>query len=158
MLKTQRKGFEDWSVAHTLGAVATACMVLASGCVSPMAGPLKLYEGPVLNAEKVAHLSWQTGGGRLVRVDDSPVDERAGLATVLPGRHTIQYLGKFGGSVLLGPAIRTVGPLTARLELQAGHIYLVKTTRRGDWGSPDLYIWIEDAATGDVLHGGKPPP
>jgi hypothetical protein len=131
-------------------------LVLASGCAGPV-GPLKLYDGPVLGDDKVALLDWQTGGGRVLRIDDRPVEEHARQVTVLPGRHTIQYLGTYGGSVLRGPAVRRVGPLIARLELQAGRVYLVKAKRQGDWSSPSLYLWIEDAATGEVLHGGKPP-
>lgn len=156
MPRTQRKGFGQSPVARKLRAAAATWLALAGGCASPMAGPIKLYDGPVLENEKVALLDWRAGGGRVLRVDDRPVDEHSREAAVLPGWHTIQYLGTFGGSVLLGPAVRRVGPLNARFELQAGHLYLVKTTRRGDWRSPDLYLWIEDAVTGHVLHGGKP--
>jgi hypothetical protein len=123
-----------------------------------VAGAFKLYDGPVLGDDQVALLDWQTGGGQVLRIDDHPVDERARQAAVLPGRHTIQYLGAYGGSVLRGPAVRRVGPLIARLELQAGHVYLVKAERQGDWRWPSLYLWIEDAPTGAVLHGEKPLP
>jgi hypothetical protein len=51
---------------------------------------------------------------------------------VLPGRHAIQYVGTYGGSVLLGPAVRRVGPLIARLELQAGHVYLAWISTEGN--------------------------
>src|SRR5262245_58901800 len=157
MAGRQRKGLRDSLVACLLQVCAPAWMLLASGCAAPVVGPLKSYDGPVLGDDKVALLDWQSGGGHVLQIDDRPVDERARQAAVLPGRRTIQYLGTFGGSVLLGPAVRRVGPLIARLELQAGHVYLVKANRQGDWRSPSLYLWIEDAATGEVLHGGKPP-
>lgn len=137
--------------------VGAAWIALVAGCAGPgpIAGPLKFYEGPTQSDQKVAFLDWQTGGGRVLQIDDRSVDERARQVAVLPGRHTIQYAGRYNTAA--GPPVR-VGPLIARLELQAGHVYLVKTAPWGNSKSPYLFLWIQNAATGEVLHGDKPPP
>jgi DNA-binding beta-propeller fold protein YncE len=130
-----------------------------TGCsVAARSGPPpKLYKGTTLASDQVAILDWGCAscGGSVKEVDGKKVEDvtrRDTRVAVLPGEHRLRYEGWYGGSVMLGPASRTVTQ-TDVIELKAGHEYLVKATRRGPWSHPSLYLWIDDAATGEAVAG-----
>jgi hypothetical protein len=139
--------------------ILSAWFLTGCGYVARSGAPPKLYEGVTLAADQVAILDWGFGGGSVKEVDGKKVQPVTGWdtrAAVLPGAHTLRYEGWYGGSVMLGPASRTV-TRTDVVELKAGHVYLVKATRKGPWSRPSLYLWIEDAATGvEVAGTGRP--
>jgi len=132
---------------------AILALTLAAGCAS---GAVRLYEGPKQPDEAVAVLAW-SGLTSVVQINDKPVESGTRRAELLPGQYKVVYWGEFWGSVMLGPPIRRVGPLTAVLSLQAGRTYVVNAEQRGPRDRPYLYLWIEDSASGEVLHGERPP-
>jgi hypothetical protein len=134
------------TLAVVVSALSTGCAVRA----------VRLYDGPKLPDERVAILE-SRGGAYVVQINDKAVEPGTGRAELLPGQSRIVYWGEFGGSVMLGPPIRRVGPLTAVLTLEAGRTYVVNAERRGSWDRPSLYLWIEDVASARVLHGARPP-
>jgi hypothetical protein len=111
------------------------------------------YVEPDLSDEGVARLDGPEGA--VFEIDGKKVQDAGGVRLV-PGDHTISYRWAFGGSVLLGPPIRHMSR-TGVVRVEAGHVYLVKGNREGHWGSPTLYLWIEDAASGEVVDGIRSP-
>ncbi len=144
--------------AWILSGVLSAWFLTGCGVAARSGAPPKLYEGTTLANDQVAVLDWgcsSCSGGSVKEVDRRKVEEVTRWDTrvaVLPGKHTLRYDGWYGGSVMLGPASRTITQ-TDVVELKAGHVYLVKATRKGQWSHPSLYLWIEDAATGEVVAG-----
>ena len=139
------------------------CILLSgSGCgLAARAGaPPKLYEGATLADEQVALFDWACSScdGSIQEIDGKKVAEVRGWdsrVAVLPGKHTLRYSAWYGGSVMLGPSIRTATRVDV-VEVKAGHTYLVKSTRKGPWTNPSLYLWIEDATTEEPIAGLKP--
>jgi hypothetical protein len=110
--------------------------------------PPEVYRGPDMPDSRVATLDGAS------EIDGMTTDVRT-QTRLLPGPHTIRYVVTFGGSVLRGPAVRTVQG-RAVLVMKAGHAYTVKGERTGDWANPGLYVWIEDTTEGQIVHGARP--
>ena len=144
-------------------------LVLAASCA--VLPPYRDYAGPERPDDQIAILKWSVSGffGRVPRVsniDGQQMPRYPGLfvkgpypsneARSLPGKHIIVY-----GAQLCELGCKDATP-TATIEMKAGHVYLVKGAR---WDFSMLIfdnyyranVWIEDEATGEVLHGSKRP-
>ncbi len=157
-----------WSISHRRALdrilALSIVLILAASC----AAPFRDYEGPELPDDQIVILKW--GGVCCTNPVVDAIDGRAtnlnGLfidgqfpqtsARLLPGEHTINYSITFicnMGNFCY--ALRN----TARLDLKAGHVYAVKGSRCGFECFFSITrksrAWIEDEATGEVLHGSK---
>lgn len=144
-------------------------LVLAASCA--VLPPYRDYAGPERPDDQIAILKWAVGivlaspsvyvsnidGQQMLRstgLFDSPVPSNK--ARLLPGKHIIVY-----GVGLCKLGCKDATP-TATIDMKAGHVYLVKGDR---WDLSMLIfdnyyranVWIEDEATGEVLHGSKTP-
>ena len=130
-----------------------AFAIFAASCATP---PLKLYSGPKQPDDQIAILKW--GGFRMNSfpntIDGKEIEGTSlnvnAQARLLPGKHTIVYSRYFRK---LG---RRCG--TATIDLKAGHVYRLKAARSMLWHFYSrATVWIEDEATGEVLHGSRTP-
>lgn len=85
-----------------------------------------------------------------VRIDGHQAEKR--VVELPPGRHTLNYSAALGGSVMLGPMIRSYDGVFADVELLSGRLYRLKRDRfyPGVGIRVDIF-WIEDADSGEVL-------
>jgi len=141
-------------------------LVLTASCAAP---PLyRDYAGPERPDDQIAILKWAVSGfignvPRVSNIDGQQMPRHPDLfvkypteARLLPGKHIIVY-----GVQLCELGCKDVPP-TATINMKAGHVYLVEGER---WDISmlnfDNYyrvtVWIEDEATGEVLHGSKRP-
>ncbi len=140
-------------------------LVLAASCT--VLPPYRDYAGPERPDDQIAILKWAVvregvyvsniDGQQMLRstgLFDSPVPSIE--ARLLPGKHRIVY-----GAEHCKLGCKEATP-TATIDMKAGHVYLVKGDR---WDFSVLIfdnyhranVWIEDEATGEVLHGSKTP-
>ncbi len=115
-----------------------------------------------ISDDQIAILKWAGWGDAIVTVIDGRATNMTGLfidgqfpqtsARLLPGEHTIDYGIRVG---VRGYVWTNREGGTARLDLKAGHVYAVKGGRCFFCFTRKYAAWIEDEATGEVLHGSK---
>ena len=159
---SQRRPLDRFLALSIVLVLATSCAVLP---------PYRDYAGPERPDDQIAILKWGVSGffGGLpyvTNIDGQQLTVMTELfpkgpypsskARLLPGKHIIVY-----GAILCELGCKDPTP-TATIEMKAGHVYLVKGAR---WDISKLIfdnyylanVWIEDEATGEVLHGSKTP-
>ncbi len=135
---------------------------LMTGCSGP---PFKAYKGPELPDDQVAILDWShSWRATVIEIDGkrlpfemclskafltgrpSPPDQ----ARLLPGKHTIVYVGHVDAG---GP--RQDWVRTTTLDMKPGHRYAVMAENNVLLGAAAL--WIVDQTTGEVVaaHGSR---
>ncbi len=139
---------------------AALCGVIAlitlGGCSTNNDFVYKLYPGPELPDSELATLRF---GGQVfeARIDGLNVMRRDyGAIKVAPGRHTISYGAEFGVSVMVNPAMHDAIAADTTIELEPGRSYILQGGRTYGQGYT-MYLWIEDAETGDVVGGVRKP-
>ncbi len=139
------------------GLVGLLLLASCVACTSTGAGhTYKLYPGPSRPAEELATLRFGDGVHSL-RVDGLNV-ERSDYESIdlLPGEHEIAWGSQFLVSVLVNPTGRDEASARVTAELLADHTYTVHGDRTTGPGY-QMYLWIEDTATGEVIGGRKMP-
>lgn len=147
-----------------IGLLLYSLAVLVTACTLP---PAKLYDGNTRPAAELAIVK-RASLEIILSVDGQPVMEKQNLATgqwprfqyeawVEPGRHKIEYSTVHASWEFRLPTF------TANLELEPGHVYVVRDEHHdclGAWGlilcdepGQFLAVWIEDQTTGEIVHG-----
>ncbi len=139
---------------------AALCGVIAlitlGGCSTTSDFVYKLYPGPALPDSELATLRF---GDRVseARIDGLSVNRwDYGAIKVAPGGHTISYGAEFGVSVMVNPAMQDAIATSTTIELKSGRSYILQGARTYGHGYT-MYLWIEDAETGDVVRGIRKP-
>ena len=150
-------------------AIAIALAFLSSGCA------MKAYEGPERPKSEIAVLRQVhqqsvvltvplTIPGLLtkhvatiIEIDGKSVPGIAAEGAtihILPGRHSarVHYFRRPGVSLFGFPNYET-RDLSIEFSAKAGHEYRIPVERRGEKN----WIWVEDATTGKLVAGKKPP-
>lgn len=115
----------------------------------------KLYPGKErpqseLATVKLAGVSFaQIDGLRVNRADYEQVH-------LLPGEHQVYWGQWFAVSVMVDSDMFSEGGLTAQVELEAGHSYELHADRTHGHGY-QMFFWMTDRATGEVIAGEKKP-
>lgn len=137
--------------------VTVAIIVLMSACGSYRSDHVyKLYPGPELPDSDVATLKF----GNLVYVVEidglrvSAADY--GAVKLLPGVHSIQWEATFVVSVMVNASGFDRAEVDNVALLSAGHKYILEADRTTGHGYR-MYLWIEDAETGEVVAGVRKP-
>ena len=132
-------------------------LTLALACASTgMGHAYKLYPGPPRPPDELATLRFGSRvflvqvDGMLVQASDYEVVE------LLPGEHEIRWSATFLISPYVEPSMSAKAEAKVTVELLAGHAYSVHTDRTTGPGY-DLYLWIEEAGSGEVVAGRKKP-
>ena len=115
----------------------------------------RLYPGPILEESQVVKINLSDAYYALI---DGLSVKRPDYQCVLllPGEHEI-YWGKFFTiSVLIEPTMYKKGEGSAKVNLKAGHIYNLHADRTYGHGY-QMFFWIEDAESGEVIAGIKKP-
>lgn len=137
--------------------ITAAFAVLLSACGgSHSKHAYKLYPGPVLPDSDVATLKF---GNRVhaVEIDGLTVSSADyGEIKLKPGPHTIRWGTKFIVSVLINSSGFDSAIADNDVTLAAGHTYSIEADRTTGHGYR-MYLWIEDAETGQVVAGTKKP-
>lgn len=139
------------------GLLSLAIVTLVLGCAGTGEGyRYKLYPGPARPDNELATLefckpalTFRVDGMRVEQSDYEVVD-------LLPGEHEIKWGAEFGVSLLVNPAGRDAVATEVTVELRAGHRYIVCADRTTGPGYR-MYLWIEDAATHELVAGRRMP-
>lgn len=139
-------------------AIAVAAIAACAGPGKPDVAQhtYKLYPGPARPQAELAvvELRIPVQAVRIDRLLVSADDYR--IVELPPGEHHIAWEAAFGVSVMVNPAMQDSAALERTLHLAAGHRYLVRADRTYGQGYR-MYLWIEDAKTGEVLAGTRKP-
>lgn len=140
---------------NTVRLLAVALASLA-GCASGPEHVYKLYPGPEQESGELATLSfgdnvWQAtiDGLHVSRSDYSVIE-------LEPGRHELEFSAMFHVSVLVNSSMRDGVGDSFTVDLEPGKRYVMKGDRTTGYGY-SMYLWLEDAATGDVVLGWRKP-
>ena len=153
---------------------ALVLALLSSGCA------IKAYEGPELPKSEIATIYPFVNSGAVLglffgvvplpairhktlvyEIDGKDVSYR-GLVYVLPGRHSVKvdYWRRPDTTMCIGSIVGDAcvlnyetRDLSISFTAKAGHDYRIPAERRGEKN----WIWVEDAKTGKVVAGEKPP-
>ena len=145
------------SVAGSVFHAAALLILLLAGCTTLEV--YRGYPGPDLPDASVAtvELNPSLFGKRWARIDDVEVDgEKFRSVKLLPGVHRIEWNRTFGVSFLVDPRMFVEYKHSATVTLDAGRTYRLQSDRTTGPGYR-VYFWIEDAVTGNVVHGSKKP-
>ena len=106
----------------------------------------------------VAVIEWSDISKSAVRtIDDKPVAEDSHSAVLPPGRHIVNVDFVRGQSIMLGPTSVRLGK-NFEFFVEGGHTYSVRYDRvYVPGGRPGDFIWIEDADSGAIIDGHRPP-
>jgi hypothetical protein len=92
-----------------------------------------------------------------VRIDGFEVSSADyGRVNLLPGNHQVSWDAEFGVSVLVNPSGWDTTEVDLTVNLLAGHAYTVNADRTTGPGYR-MYLWMEDASSGEVIAGTKKP-
>ena len=110
-----------------------------------------------LSALTEALASVDLGAAEWAEIDDVRVEHHEyGSVKLLPGSHDIKWGKTFAVSFLIDWRMWAPYEHSAIVTLEAGHTYILQTDRTTGPGYR-VYFWIEDAATGNVVHGSRKP-
>jgi hypothetical protein len=126
-----------------------------TGCSSASNEVCRGYSGEDRPDASLAKV--ELGPANWARFDQLKLD-RSQCASVklLPGHIHIEWSKAFGVSVLVDSRGVVERRATADLTLTEGHVYRLQAARTLGPGYR-IYMWIEDAGTGEVLVGDKKP-
>lgn len=114
----------------------------------------KLYPGPILPDSEVATLKFGSGV-HTVEVDGLKVSSADyGTIKLVPGEHRIRWESMFIVSVMVNASGFDSAEADNMANLAAGHTYSIEADRTTGHGY-SMYLWIEDAETGEVVAGVK---
>ena len=124
-------------------------------CSSLPQDSYKLYAGPNRPLEELAVV--RLGDQYHVRIDGLSAS-RADWAEVhlLPGYHSIEWETTFAVSVLVNVNGWDTRRTMASPYLEPGHVYLLEADRTVG-GGYQMYQWLEDLTTGEVVAGEQKP-
>ncbi len=136
------------------------CVVVAVTLVGCAVGTPDIYKGYPGQARQAAEISIVRGksaglhevdGESLKHPDPSKYYHEAHL---LPGAHTVTLIRDFSVSILLVPGGRITASKSFLVIMEAGHVYELHADRTTGPGFR-VYLWIEDARTGELVAGQK---
>lgn len=129
---------------------------LLSGCATTNDYVYKLYPGPELDDSEVATIRLDDGVYQM-KIDGMTFHwTDYATAKVKPGEHDIDFTAMFGVSVLINPNGWDAAGTSAITDLEAGHTYSARSDRTIGHGY-QMYVWIEDIDTGEVVAGSRKP-
>ena len=137
--------------------LAAVIVAIVSACGSYRSDHVyKLYPGQELPDSDVATLKFGNGV-YIVEIDDLRVSAADyGAVKLLPGVHTIRWEATFMVSVMVNASGFDRAELENGALLSAGHTYILEADRTTGHGYR-MYLWIEDAKTGEVVAGVRKP-
>jgi len=137
--------------------ITVAIIVLVSACGSYRSDHVyKLYPGPELPDSDVATLKFGNGV-YVVEIDGLRVSATDyGEVKLLSGVHTIRWEATFMVSVMVNSSGFDRAEIDNVAILSAGHTYTLEADRTTGHGYR-MYLWIEDAKTGEVVAGVRKP-
>ena len=132
-------------------------VLLLSGCVVPTPDVYKGYPGQARQAAEISIVRGKSA--RLHEVDGESLkhpDPRKYYheAHLLPGLHTVTLIREFSVSVLLVSKGWITASKSFLVIMEAGHVYELHADRTTGPGFR-VYLWIEDATTGELVAGQK---
>lgn len=144
---------------HIKGSFGCALILLAllTGCASsPPRAVYRAHFGTEPSESEVATLD--LGEAAEAIIDDMYYVSRTrhDAVKLASGEHRIQWTSTFGVSVLVEPAGYASFGIVSKVRLEAGRTYRLSADRTTGHGYR-VYLWIEDTATGQVIHGTKKP-
>lgn len=135
--------------------LVSAALLLLSACGTlHETGVYKLYPGPERPDSELATLAF---GDRVYTMEVDGLKVSSGdysEVKLLPGEHRINWGATFGVSVMVNPAMFDRADAEQVVKLAAGHRYRVQADRTTGAGYR-MFVWIEDAASGEVVAGQK---
>lgn len=87
--------------------------------------------------------------------DGKPLDDEPQALLVEPGTHEYQVLG-YRDEALFGMHVLDPNRGTIRFDAVAGHLYRVYAKSRGPTLRFDIWLWVKDQATGEIVAGREP--
>ena len=136
---------------------ARLLFLLLGGCAAaPSQLDYKLYSGPVRPDSELATVGFGDGVYSL-QIDGLLVNSADyGRVQLLPGSHRIKFGAWFLVSVLVNPSGYDSAETSNDVEFEAGRSYRVQSGRTTGHGY-EMYLWIEDMDSGEVVAGVKQP-
>lgn len=142
-----------WLAGSTLWLAVAVLAGCAAGSTETFA--YKLYPGPIRPAAELAIL--RLGDAQAVEIDGRPVAQGDWTEVhLLPGLHAVRWQTEFLVSVMVEPSGFATGGQEAAVQLEAGHVYVLRSDRTTGLGYR-MYFWIEDADDGQVVAGEAKP-
>lgn len=121
-------------------------------CATTSSQVYKLYPGKIRPDSELVTLKFGDEVRELVidgmKVRRSDYGERK----IIPGRHEISWGAEFMVSVMVNASGWAETSTTKVVDLEAGHSYAINADRTTGHGY-QMYVWIEDAETGEVVAG-----
>lgn len=128
---------------------------LVAGCSSAPTAVYKLYPGPPLPSDQIAHLELHEADSAVIDgLSVNRSDYR--VVSLLPGLHRVRLKSEHMVSVLIEPSGWAGQASEHSVLLEAGHTYRLRSDRTTGHGYR-IFHWIEDVASGDVVAGKKKP-
>ena len=133
-----------------------ALSFLLTGCASTNDYVYKLYPGPVLDDSELATIRLDDGVYQM-KIDGMTF-HRGDYTTakVKPGEHEIDFTAMFGVSVLVNSNGWDAAGTSEIVNLEAGRTYSAQSDRTTGHGY-QMFVWIEDVDTGEVVAGSRMP-
>jgi hypothetical protein len=133
-----------------LGTVLT--LVLVSAC-SSTEYVYRMYGGPERPDTEIAIL--KLGDAYEVEIDGRKVAHSDySIVQLAPGTHRIGWSCEFGVSVMIEPSGWAYSGGSAEVELEAGHVYVLRCDRTTGPGYR-TFEWISNETDGEVIAGGR---
>jgi hypothetical protein len=127
-----------------------------SACATGPEPVYKLYPGPVRAAEELTVLRFGDYV-REVTIDGLHVDRSDySVVELEPGLHQLGFSATFPVSVMVNSAMWDGAEALHEVDLQAGRTYEMSAARTTGHGY-SMFLWLEDAATGQVVAGVRKP-
>ena len=136
--------------------LSIALSFLLAGCATTNDYVYKLYPGPELDDSELAIVRLD-GGVHEMKIDGLGFNwADYASAKVLPGEHEIDFTALFPISVLINSSGWDAAGGSGLAILEAGHTYSAQSDRTIGHGY-QLFVWIEDIDTGQVVVGARKP-
>lgn len=136
--------------------VLSAISFLLAGCATTNDYVYKLYPGPVLDDSELATIRLDDGVYQM-KIDGLTFHwADYATAKVKPGQHEIDFTAMFGVSVLVNSSGWDAAGTSGIVDLEAGRTYSARSDRTTGYGY-QMFVWIEDVDTGEVVAGSRKP-
>ena len=132
--------------------------VVGAGCAGQIPDVYHGYPGEVRPDTELAIVRGVSAV--LVKVDGKPLNPHPDPnkyyheARLLPGQHTLTLYSYFMVSIFIVPKGSIEVTSSFSLDLEAGHVYELHGDRTTGAGFR-VFMWIEDASTGEVIAGER---
>ncbi len=137
--------------------IALLLFMAVSGCTLTAAREIYIgYPGPIRPDEEVATLLLKEADWVMIDRDGIHLSKFYAQIKLLPGEHHLEWSETFVVSVLVNPEMEDSAVWGETVTLEANHTYLVRGNRSTGPGY-QMFLWIEDAGTGEIIAGRKKP-